>query len=110
MVLRLRQNLEEPLLSKIQKEDQLSDDEVEVVEEWTLPSGQKKMVTETLDTSPPLYVPVIQRSADQPSTQLEGQREQLEHSVSYQVSCCSNDKNIGILVSYCTTVSSSQLI
>lgn len=87
VVLRLGRNLEEPLLSKIQKEEQLSDDEVEVVEEWTLPSGQKKTVTETLDNSPPLYVPVIQRPADQLSTLLDGQREQLEHSVSCQVSC-----------------------
>lgn len=86
VVFRLEQNLEEPVLSKIQKEEQLSDDEVEVVEEWTLPSGQKKTVTETLDTSPPLYVPVIQRPADQPSAPLDGQREQLEHLVSYHVS------------------------
>lgn len=49
-----------------------------MVEEWTLPSGQTKTVTETLKTSPPLYVPVIQRPADQ----LDGQREQLEHPVS----------------------------
>lgn len=89
VVLRLGRNLEEPFLSKSQKEEQLSDDEVEVVEEWTLPSGQKKPVTETLETSPPLYVPVIQRSADQPSALLDGQREQPEHSVSYQVSCFS---------------------
>uniref|UniRef100_W5UCA5 Histone-lysine N-methyltransferase SETDB2 n=1 Tax=Ictalurus punctatus TaxID=7998 RepID=W5UCA5_ICTPU len=80
VVLRLGRNLEEPLLSKIQKEEQLSDDEVEVVEEWTLPSGQKKTVTETLDTSPRPYVLVIQRPADQPSAPLDGQREQLENS------------------------------
>ncbi|KAI5090124.1 histone-lysine N-methyltransferase SETDB2, partial [Silurus meridionalis] len=80
VVLRLGRNSEEPLLCKISKEDQLSDDEVEVVEEWTLSSGQKKTIAETLDTSPPLYVPVIQRPADQLSTQLDGQREQLEHT------------------------------
>lgn len=61
----------------------MSDDEVEVVEEWTLPSGQKKTVSDALDKSPPLYVPVIQRPSDQPSALLDGQREQLEHSVSY---------------------------
>ncbi|KAI5629547.1 histone-lysine N-methyltransferase SETDB2 [Silurus asotus] len=80
VVLRLGRNSEEPLLCKLSKEEQLSDDEVEVVEEWTLSSGQKKTIAETLDTSPPLYVPVIQRPADQLSTQLDGQREQLEHT------------------------------
>ncbi|KAG7315724.1 hypothetical protein KOW79_020590 [Hemibagrus wyckioides] len=97
VILRLARNLEEPLLSKIQKEEQLSDDEVEVVEEWTLPSGQKKtgtITTETLDTSPPLYVPVIQRSADQPSTLQDG-KEQLEHSNTQEEmnSCLSPDPN-----------------
>lgn len=82
-MLRLGRSSEEPFLSKIQNEEQMSDDEVEVVEEWTLSSGQRKKVTETLDTSPPLYVPVIQRPADQPSTLLDGQRE--ECSVSYHV-------------------------
>lgn len=62
----------------------MSDDEVEVVEEWTLSSGHKKKVNETLDNSLPLYVPVIQRPADQPSNLLDEQR---ERSVSYQVSC-----------------------
>ncbi|KAF5902623.1 histone-lysine N-methyltransferase SETDB2-like, partial [Clarias magur] len=81
MVLRLGRSVEEPILSKKNlKEEQTSDDEVEVVEEWTLPSGQKKTVSETLETSPPLYVPVIQRPSDQPSALLDGQREQLEHS------------------------------
>lgn len=86
VVIRLGRNLEEPLLSKSQKEEQLSDDEVEVVEEWTLPSGQTKTVTETVNTSPPLYVPVIQRPADQ----LDGQREQLEHPVSLSFLYCKN--------------------
>ncbi|XP_060716680.1 histone-lysine N-methyltransferase SETDB2 [Tachysurus vachellii] len=97
VVLRLGKNLEEPFLPKAQKEEQLSDDEVEVVEEWTLPSGQKKtgtLTTETLDTSPALYVPVIQRSADQPSTPHDG-REQPEHTVDQEEmnSCSSPNPN-----------------
>lgn len=99
VVLRLGKNLEEPFLPKAPKEGQLSDDEVEVVEEWTLPSGQKKTgtsTTETLDTSPALYVPVIQRSADQPSTPHDG-REQPEHTVSYHVSCFSYENMTRIL-------------
>lgn len=61
----------------------MSDDEVEVVEEWTLPTGQKKTVTETIGTSPPLYVPVIQRPADQPNIVLDGVKQQLEQQVRY---------------------------
>ncbi|XP_051982397.1 histone-lysine N-methyltransferase SETDB2 [Xyrauchen texanus] len=69
VVLRLEQNVEEPAAPK--SRELVSDDEVEVVEEWTLPSGVKETVTETLDRSPPLYVPVIQRPADQPAQSLE---------------------------------------
>ncbi|TSK17788.1 Histone-lysine N-methyltransferase SETDB2 [Bagarius yarrelli] len=80
VVLRQGRNSEEPPLSKLQKEEPLSDDEVEVVEEWTLPSGQKKTETsETLKTSPRLYVPVIQRPTDQTSTQND-RKKQLEPS------------------------------
>lgn len=59
VVLRLESSAEEP--PDLSREPPVSDDEVEVVEEWTLPSGPK----ETLDCSPPLHVPVIQRPADQ---------------------------------------------
>ncbi|XP_077094229.1 histone-lysine N-methyltransferase SETDB2 isoform X2 [Siphateles boraxobius] len=59
VVLRLESSTEEP--PDLSREPPVSDDEVEVVEEWTLPSGPK----ETLDCSPPLHVPVIQRPADQ---------------------------------------------
>lgn len=62
VVLRLEQSAEEP--PDLRREAPVSDDEVEVVEEWTLPSGPKETVTEMLDCSPPLYVPVIQRPAD----------------------------------------------
>ena len=65
------------------KEEPVSDDEVEVVEEWTLPTGQKKTVTESLDTSPPLYIPVIQRPAGQLPVALDGEKQQLEQRVSY---------------------------
>ncbi|XP_062865460.1 histone-lysine N-methyltransferase SETDB2 isoform X2 [Trichomycterus rosablanca] len=78
VVLRLGRSLEEPLPPKSQKEEPWTDDEVEVVEEWTLPAGQKKTSSETQDTSPSLHVPVIQRPADQLSATLEGERGQLE--------------------------------
>lgn len=45
-------------------EAQVSDDEVEVVDEWTLPTESSG--TEPPERSPPLHVPVIQRPADQP--------------------------------------------
>ncbi|XP_072513334.1 histone-lysine N-methyltransferase SETDB2 [Salminus brasiliensis] len=81
VVLSLEQSSEEPLSSKVLKDEAASDDEVEVVEEWTLPTGQKNTVTETLDTSPPLYVAVIKRPADQPSMVLDGEPlEQQDHS------------------------------
>lgn len=64
VVLRLEQSAEEPPDLR-SREAPVSDDEVEVVEEWTLPTGPKETVTEMLDCSPPLYVPVIQRPADQ---------------------------------------------
>ncbi|XP_036413036.1 histone-lysine N-methyltransferase SETDB2 isoform X1 [Colossoma macropomum] len=78
VVLSLGRSLEEPLSSKNMKEEPVSDDEVEVVEEWTLPTGQKKTVTESLDTSPPLYIPVIQRPAGQLPVALDGEKQQLE--------------------------------
>lgn len=64
VVLRLERSEEEPPDLR-SREPPVSDDEVEVVEEWTLPAGPKETVTEALDCSPPLYVPVIQRPADQ---------------------------------------------
>ncbi|XP_056629057.1 histone-lysine N-methyltransferase SETDB2 isoform X3 [Triplophysa dalaica] len=45
-------------------EAQVSDDEVEVVDEWTLPTESSGK--EPPERSPPLHVPVIQRPADQP--------------------------------------------
>ncbi|KAI4875991.1 hypothetical protein NFI96_031309 [Prochilodus magdalenae] len=78
VVLSLGQSLEEPVTSKNSKEEPVSDDEVEVVEEWTLPTGQKKTVTESLDSSSPLYIPVIQRPAGQPPVAVDGEKEQLE--------------------------------
>uniref|UniRef100_A0A8C2KLH5 Histone-lysine N-methyltransferase SETDB2 n=1 Tax=Cyprinus carpio TaxID=7962 RepID=A0A8C2KLH5_CYPCA len=61
VVLRQQQSVEEPA----DGEPLVSDDEVEVVEEWKLPAGPTETVSEPLDCSPPLYVPVIQRPADQ---------------------------------------------
>ncbi|XP_067298997.1 histone-lysine N-methyltransferase SETDB2 [Pseudorasbora parva] len=60
VVLRLeRGEVEAPDL--LSRDPPVSDDEVEVVEEWTLPTGPKEAVLEPLDSSPPLHVPVIQR-------------------------------------------------
>ncbi|XP_059409412.1 histone-lysine N-methyltransferase SETDB2 isoform X2 [Carassius carassius] len=61
VVLRQQQSVEEPADGELL----VSDDEVEVVEEWKLPAGHLETVSEPLDSSPPLYVPVIQRPADQ---------------------------------------------
>lgn len=61
VVLRREQNVE-PVTVK-SRESQVSDDEVEVVDEWTLPSESSG--AEPPERSPPLYVPVIQRPADQ---------------------------------------------
>ncbi|XP_052401686.1 histone-lysine N-methyltransferase SETDB2 [Carassius gibelio] len=61
VVLRQQQSVEEPAAGELL----VSDDEVEVVEEWKLPAGHMETVSEPLDSSPPLYVPVIQRPADQ---------------------------------------------
>ncbi|XP_066516209.1 histone-lysine N-methyltransferase SETDB2 isoform X2 [Hoplias malabaricus] len=85
----LGRNMEDPLPSKNHKEEPVSDDEVEVVEEWTLPTGQKKTVPEVLNVSPPLYIPVIQRPAGQPSTALDGkngqqqEQDEMENSSSH---------------------------
>lgn len=38
----------------------MSNDKVEVVEEWMLPARPKETVSEPLDCLPLLYVPVIQ--------------------------------------------------
>ncbi|XP_016349647.1 histone-lysine N-methyltransferase SETDB2 isoform X1 [Sinocyclocheilus anshuiensis] len=67
VVLRQQQSVEEPA----EREPLVSDDEVEVVEEWTLPAGPMETVTEPLDCSPPLYVPVIQS----PLAQLKDQQQ-----------------------------------
>ncbi|XP_058629278.1 histone-lysine N-methyltransferase SETDB2 [Onychostoma macrolepis] len=72
VVLRQQQSVEEPA----DRELPVSDDEVQVVEEWTLPAGPMETVSEPLDCSPPLYVPVIQRPADQsPLAQLKDQQQ-----------------------------------
>ncbi|KAL1282934.1 hypothetical protein QQF64_001737 [Cirrhinus molitorella] len=74
VVLRLQQSVEEPPEPR-GREPPVSDDEVEVVEEWTLPAGPNETL-EPLDCSPPLYVPVIQRPADQtPNAQLKDQQQ-----------------------------------
>ncbi|XP_073698317.1 histone-lysine N-methyltransferase SETDB2 [Garra rufa] len=73
VVLRLQQSVEEP--PEPRSREPVSDDEVEVVEEWTLPAGPNE-TPETLDCSPPLYVPVIQRPADQtPHAPLKDQQQ-----------------------------------
>ncbi|KAI2668848.1 Histone-lysine N-methyltransferase SETDB2 [Labeo rohita] len=80
VVLRLQQSVEEPPEPR-GREPPVSDDEVEVVEEWTLPAGPNEPLEpleplELLDCSPPLYVPVIQRPADQtPHAQLKDQQQ-----------------------------------
>ncbi|XP_076839301.1 histone-lysine N-methyltransferase SETDB2 isoform X2 [Brachyhypopomus gauderio] len=80
VVLRLERSLEEASSFRNQKDELPSDDEVEVVEEWTLPTGQQKPAGEALDASHPLYVPVIRRPADQTAVVLDGEREQQECS------------------------------
>ncbi|XP_030634846.1 histone-lysine N-methyltransferase SETDB2 [Chanos chanos] len=72
-------SLDEILPSKSKKEEPVSDDEVEVVDEWTFPMSEKETVAEQLDSSPRLHVPVIQRSADLPSHVLDGEKEQTEN-------------------------------
>ncbi len=79
MVLRQQQSVEEPADGELA----VSDDEVEVVEEWTLPAGPMETVSEPLDCSPLLYVPVIQRPADQSpkvSDLRPGAQGQVKHS------------------------------
>ncbi|XP_007254911.3 histone-lysine N-methyltransferase SETDB2 [Astyanax mexicanus] len=94
VVLSLEQSLEDTISSKNLKDDAASDDEVEVVEEWTLPTGQKTTVTETLDISPPLYVPVIKKPADQTSVVLDGEKEQLEQQdLQEEIKTSSPDSN-----------------
>ncbi|KAK1802934.1 hypothetical protein P4O66_021464 [Electrophorus voltai] len=93
VVLRLERSLEEPASSRNQKEEPVSDDEVEVVEEWTLPTGQQKPASEALHTSPPLYVPVIQRPVDQPAVVLDGEREQQCSDTQEETNTCSPDSN-----------------
>lgn len=61
VVLRREQNVE-PVTVK-SRESHVSDDEVEVVDEWTLPTESSG--TEPPERSPSLHVPVIQRPADQ---------------------------------------------
>ncbi|XP_043103993.1 histone-lysine N-methyltransferase SETDB2 isoform X2 [Puntigrus tetrazona] len=83
VVLRQQQSVEEPT----DGEPVVSDDEVEVVEEWTLPSGPTETVSEPLDCSPPLYVPVIQRPSDQ--SPLASLKDQQQLSVS-SLDCSEN--------------------
>lgn len=66
----------EPPPPKLTRADLPSDDEVEVVTEWLAPpvlEGRSNLLetplTESLPTSPPLHVPVIQRPADSAALQ-----------------------------------------
>ncbi|XP_051743321.1 histone-lysine N-methyltransferase SETDB2 isoform X3 [Ctenopharyngodon idella] len=87
VVLRLEQSAEEPPDLR-SREAPVSDDEVEVVEEWTLPTGPKETVPEMLDCSPPLYVPVIQRPADQsPGAPLTDQQQSQDCSETEREKC-----------------------
>lgn len=49
---------------KLPRTDLPSDDEVQVVTEWLVPSPEEGQSAVMEGTSPPLHVPVIQRPAD----------------------------------------------
>lgn len=74
VVLRLQQSSECP--AERSGEPAVSDDEVQLVEEWRIP---EETHAHTLDSSPPLHVPVIQRPAEQSPAQ---RRDQQQFSVS----------------------------
>nr|XP_055062295.1 histone-lysine N-methyltransferase SETDB2 [Misgurnus anguillicaudatus] len=82
VVLRQEQNVE-PVALKT-KEPPMSDDDVEVVDEWTFP---KENPTEPSDRSPPLYVPVIQRPADQTGPSPSQQRRHARHKAISSPDC-----------------------
>lgn len=76
VVLRLQQSSECP--AERSGEPAVSDDEVQLVEEWRIPE-ETHTHTHTLDSSPPLHVPVIQRPAEHSLAQ---RRDQQQFSIS----------------------------
>ncbi|XP_068165638.1 histone-lysine N-methyltransferase SETDB2-like isoform X1 [Antennarius striatus] len=64
VVLQKVQSPTNPPSPKMTRMDLPSDDEVEIVTEWLVPQVQEGRSNLVESTSPPLHVPVIQRSAD----------------------------------------------
>ncbi|XP_076159016.1 histone-lysine N-methyltransferase SETDB2 [Alosa pseudoharengus] len=77
VVLRTEQNSEESPVLKSIREEAFSDDEVEVVEEWTLPTLQQTGLSATAATDPcsPSHIPVIQRPTDHPALPADGDKD-----------------------------------
>ncbi|XP_062384333.1 histone-lysine N-methyltransferase SETDB2 [Sardina pilchardus] len=80
VVLRTEQNSKESPVLKSTREEAFSDDEVEVVEEWTLPPLQPPGSSAAAATDPcsPSHIPVIQGPADHPALPAEGDKDTVQ--------------------------------